>query len=152
MWGVVDPGQKISHFPAISQNNFDLSRQISEDFDFCQAISSKKLNFPGKNFGMTPFPFIQTKLVIYSYFWPNYSISLQRSLLSNILPVHDQIIIIFHDPPRPHDSRATHDPQPQIWGFVTPPTPRIDAYGSNNFTSCVACSRQPLSATTLSAL
>jgi len=35
------------------------------------------------------FPFIQTKLAIYSYFWANYSISLQKSLLSDIglLPV-----------------------------------------------------------------
>src|SRR6218665_2960544 len=34
IWGVVDPGKKI-----------DFSRQISENYDFFQAISNKKINF-----------------------------------------------------------------------------------------------------------
>jgi len=53
-------------------------RQISEKCGFFQAIGIFS-DFPGK------------KLVIYSYFWANYSISLQKSPLSNILPVHDKI-------------------------------------------------------------
>src|SRR6218665_445214 len=39
----------------------------------------KKIDFPSK------------KLSIYSYLWANYSISLQKLPLSNILPVHDKI-------------------------------------------------------------
>ena len=35
--------------------------------------------------------FSRQKLLIYSDFWVNYSISLQKSPLSNILPVHDKI-------------------------------------------------------------
>src|SRR6218665_939901 len=31
------------------------------------------------------------KLAIYNYFWANYFISIQKSPLSNILPVHDKI-------------------------------------------------------------
>jgi len=48
--------------------NFDLFRQFLLNF-----------NFPGK------------KLHIYSNFLGNYSISLQKSALSYILPVHDKI-------------------------------------------------------------
>ena len=65
---VVDPGKKI-----------DFSRQIFENFDFFQALSH---NF---------FYFFRQKLVICSYFWANYSTSLQKSPLSNILPVHDKL-------------------------------------------------------------
>jgi len=65
---VEDPGKK-----------FDFSRQIFENFDFFQALSYKN------------FDFFMQKLVIYSYFWANYSISLQNSPLSNILPVHDKL-------------------------------------------------------------
>jgi len=66
--------QKISIFQAISQRkfNFDLSRQISKKCRFFQTISP---NFSFK-----------TKLAIYSCFWANYSISLQKSPLLNILP------------------------------------------------------------------
>jgi len=37
------------------------------------------------------FRFFRQKLAIDSYFWANYSISLQKSPLSNILPVHHKI-------------------------------------------------------------
>src|SRR6218665_847657 len=57
---------------------------------------------PPKNFDLiTSFSVYLDKMAIYSYFLANYSISLQKSSLSNILPVHDKVIIIFHDPPRP---------------------------------------------------
>src|SRR6218665_3813764 len=49
-----------------------------------------------KNFGFfrqfhNKFRFSRQKLVIYNYFWANYSISLKKSPLLNILPVHDKI-------------------------------------------------------------
>jgi len=47
-------------------------------FDFFQAISHKNLDF-------------QAKLTIYSCFWANHFISLQKSQLLNILLVHDKI-------------------------------------------------------------
>src|SRR6218665_3800328 len=56
---VVDPGKKI-----------DFSRQIFENLDFFQALSH------------TNFHIFRQKLVIYSCFWANYSISLQKSPLS----------------------------------------------------------------------
>ena len=63
-------------FHAISQKNFNFSRQIYENFWFFQAISQKiRLS--------------RQELPIYSNFWKNYSISLEKSPLSNILPVHN---------------------------------------------------------------
>ena len=50
-------------------------RQIFKRFRFCQAVF-KKLRFS------------RQKLLIYSYFWTDSSISLQKSPLSNILSVH----------------------------------------------------------------
>src|SRR6218665_2226322 len=101
IWGIVDPGQQ----------NFDFSRQISEKFRFFQAILKKcrffqanfrKISiFSGKFFRnfdsfrqfFKKVRFSRQKLLIYSYmyFWTNYSISFQKSPLSNILPVHDKI-------------------------------------------------------------
>jgi len=43
----------------------------------------------------TLFSLTQTKLVIYSNFWANYSIFLQKSPHLKILPVLDKIITIF---------------------------------------------------------
>jgi len=60
---------KFQFFQAIKKN-FDFYRQISEKFRF---------------------DFFRQKLAIYSYFLANYSISLQKSPLSNILLVHDKI-------------------------------------------------------------
>jgi len=57
---------------------------------------------------------------IYSYFWVNYSIPLQMSPLSNILPVHDKIY--FTTRPRPPT---------QNQGVATPNPSRIDAYDKN---------------------
>src|SRR6218665_3586871 len=98
---VVDPGQQ----------SFDFSRQISEKCRFFRAISRQISIFPDKRLKNFEFfmqilekfqffhaifrkisrQFSRQKLLIYSYFWANYSISLQKSPLSNILPVHDKI-------------------------------------------------------------
>src|SRR6218665_3088164 len=94
--------------------------KFAKNFNFFQVILCKISIFHGK------FPkkyrFSRQKLAIYSYFWANYSISLQKSPLSNILPdspVHD--IIIFYDPSTtPCSKSGGRDPQP----------PRIDAYES----------------------
>jgi len=87
--GVVDPGKKTR-----------FSMQIFEKFRFFQAISHNKFDFPGKftkNFDFLgnftkkfEFPGIIGYLA-YSYFWANYSISLQKSPLSNMLPVRNKI-------------------------------------------------------------
>src|SRR6218665_3041096 len=65
------------------------------------------------------------KLAIYSYFWVNYSIYLQKSSLSNILPVGYMIrynilppvndLTISMRPPA-----TPHDPLPKIWGSQPP--------------------------------
>ena len=70
------------------------------------------------------------KLAIYSYFWANYSISLQKSPLLNIVPVHDKIklkIIIFHDPSMtslqlPAQNLGSRPPKPS--GLTPLPVPR----------------------------
>src|SRR6218665_3510022 len=56
--------QKISIFQLILQKNIEFYRQIYENFDFFRQL--KKFDFRGK------------KLSIYSFLWPNYSISLQK--------------------------------------------------------------------------
>src|SRR6218665_2050236 len=71
IWGVLDP----------DQNSFDFYRKISKKIDFFMQFH-KKIRFS------------RQKLVIYSNFCENYTISIQRSLLSNILPVHDNMMII----------------------------------------------------------
>ena len=70
---VVDPGAKISIFP----RKFPRKKII-----FFRLFHKK-------------FLLSRQKLAIYSYFWPDYSISLQKSPLSNMLPVHYKIIIIY---------------------------------------------------------
>jgi len=62
----------------------------SKKFDFCKQIFEKIRFFRQL---LETFRFSRQKLLIYSYryFWTNYSASLQRSPLSNILPVHDKI-------------------------------------------------------------
>src|SRR6218665_1637304 len=77
--------KKIQFFHAGKfSKNFDFFRQISEKFRFFNQLETK-------------FRISRHKLAIYSYILANYSIYLQKSSLSNILPVHDKIII-FHDP------------------------------------------------------
>jgi len=66
----VDLGQQISIFPGKFPKNFDFFKQFNQKFDFARQ-----------------------KLAIYSYFWANYSISLPKSPLSNMLPVHQRYII-----------------------------------------------------------
>src|SRR6218665_3993200 len=65
---------KFQIFQAILQKNIEFCRKIFENFDFFQVIKTIDLG-PTKQ-----------KKSIYSYLWANYSISLQKSPLSNILP------------------------------------------------------------------
>src|SRR6218665_1456795 len=86
--GVVDPGQ----------TNFDLFRQFFSG-NFTKEFHKKIRFFQGNFRKMSifsgnlkqKFDFPSKQLSIYSYFWANYSISLQKSPLSNILPAHDKI-------------------------------------------------------------
>src|SRR6218665_2979506 len=57
--------EKFQFFQAILQKNINFCRQISEKFDFFRQL--KKFDFPSKKFS------------IYSYLWANYSISLQSN-------------------------------------------------------------------------
>ena len=70
-WG---PMATISNFSGNFTKNFDFSRQISESFDFFWQFHQNN-------------SILQAKLAVYSCFWANYSISLQKSPLSNMLPV-----------------------------------------------------------------
>jgi len=105
--GVVDPSEEV----------FDFSRQIFEKFpclscnftkeiDFSRQVFNFSGNFPKFSIFLGKFPkdfdffsrfkktpIFQTKFAHFplAYFWPGYSISLQKSPLSNILLVHDKI-------------------------------------------------------------
>src|SRR6218665_3182448 len=70
--------------------NLGFSKEILEKFRFFSGKFSKEFKF----FRQLKKPIFQAKLLISSYFWVNYSIYLQKSPLSNILPVHDTI---YHD-------------------------------------------------------
>src|SRR6218665_846017 len=119
----------------ISQNFRVRFRQFHKKIDFSSQICEKFQFFSGNFIQNSDFSwqisekyrFSRQKLAIYSYFWANYSISLQKSPLSNILPVHDKIhcIIIFYDPfTTPMTSTTT---PAQNLGCRDPRTPRIDA-------------------------
>src|SRR6218665_2918705 len=71
---------------------------------------------------MSIFQFIHTKLTIYSY--RQIILFLQKLPLSNIILVHDKIIVIFHD--RPCDTPRL--PNPNSAGSRHPQPDRIDAY------------------------
>ena len=94
------------------------------------------------------------KLLIDSYFWANYSISLQKSPPSNILPVGYMTILIsrpVHDPLRPSCDPLQQPTTPaQNLGLATPQTlpgltPLIyinDYYDDNNDGSWFSARRQ----------
>jgi|SRR6218665_3439752 len=58
--------------------------RVLKRIDFSRQIFRKISTFSGN---LKKFIFFTQKLAIYSYFWANYCISLQKSPLSNILPV-----------------------------------------------------------------
>src|SRR6218665_123699 len=84
----------------IRVKKFRFSRKITEKFRFFQAIIFTKNRFFRSNFRKISifsgnftkkFRLSKQKLAIYSYFCANYSISLKKSPLSNILPIHHKI-------------------------------------------------------------
>src|SRR6218665_2653150 len=98
---------KISIFSGKFPRNFDFFRQLKK-IDFRRETFKKLLFFQEnlifsgkflKNFNFFR-QFVKKKLIsrqkflIYSYFWANYSISLQKSPLLNILPVHMYMITL----------------------------------------------------------
>jgi len=108
--------QKISDFPGKFLKISIFSRQIFEKFRFFQANFQKISIFSGNFF---TFRFSRQKLLIYCYFWANYSISLQKSPLSNILPVG--YMTRYNNIPRPvHDPCDPRNPLPKIWGSQLP--------------------------------
>src|SRR6218665_1895814 len=110
--------EKFRFFPGNFTKDFDLSRQISEKFDFFSGNFTKSFYFPGKDFRMTSFSVYPDKIGHLQLLqWANYSISIQKSPLSDILPVHDKIIIIFHDPSTtPTPLRPPTTPSPKSGG------------------------------------
>jgi len=145
IWVVVDPGQQNFDFSMqISEKFWFFSRQFHKKFRFFRKISEKfrflrqifkknrffqanfwKIsNFSGKFWKNFKFfrqfkknPIFQAKLLISSYFWVNYSISLQKSPLSNIFSVHDTIYM-YHDPSMVHDPLRSRPAQ--NLGVATP--------------------------------
>ena len=101
--------KEISIFPGKFSKNFDFSRQILKKIRlfqanfrknrFFQANFKKNLIFSSKfskkfylfRQFLEKIRFSRQKLLIHNCFWTNYSISLQKSPLSKILPVHDKI-------------------------------------------------------------
>ena len=133
----MDPVQKLSIFPGTFSKNFDFFRQSYKKIRFYQAISLKTSIIPGTFKKIDFFQAVSQRNSIFqgisqkiSIFQPKvghlqlppgtlYSISLQKSPLSKILPVQ-----IFHDP-----STTPCDPTTpsQNLGVATPTLPRIDA-------------------------
>src|SRR6218665_1762578 len=80
------------------QKNFDFPGKFPKNVNFLRQFHKTKFDFPGKftkNFDFfrqfhKNIRFSRQKLAIYSFFWANYSISLQKSPLSNILRVHNK--------------------------------------------------------------
>src|SRR6218665_3646355 len=102
IWGVVDPGKKIrflqanfrkiSIFQAILQKNIKFCRQISENFDFFQAIKTIRFS-KQKNFHLQP----TSGQIILFFFKSNHfrTYFLYMKIYNNISrPVHDS-----NDPP-----------------------------------------------------
>ena len=74
---------KISIFQAKFREILIFSGNFTKNFDFRGIF----LNFDFSGNCFLKIPFSRQKLLIYSHFWANYSISLQKSPLSGILPV-----------------------------------------------------------------
>jgi len=75
IWEVADPGLKKSNFPGKFMKNFDFFHAISSNIQFFQA-NFRKISILSGN--VTKNSTFQAKLAIYSNFWENYSISLQK--------------------------------------------------------------------------
>src|SRR6218665_2787284 len=88
---------KISIFSGNFTKKFDFLGHFTKSFDFLRKFAKicifsgnlKKSIFSRQI--SEKFRFSRHKLAICSYFWANYSISLQKSPLSNILTVHGKI-------------------------------------------------------------
>src|SRR6218665_463397 len=121
IWGVVDPGKKISisagkfpkkfqYFQAILQKNIEFCRKISENFDFFQAIKRNR-------FSKQKIVHLQLPLgkLFYFFFKSNHfrTYFLYMIRYNNISrPVHDS-----NDPPvtlpaTPYPKSGSRDPQP----------------------------------------
>ena len=130
IWGVVDPDTKKNQFfQANFRKKIQFFRQFHKKLWFSRQITGKcflgnfrkKIQFSQANFqkvlifsrNSNFFWFSKQNLPIYSYFWASYSISLQKSPLSNILPAHDNISWPVHDPPaqnqHPQDRCPCHE-------------------------------------------
>src|SRR6218665_560610 len=81
--------------------------------------------------------FTQAKFAIYSYSWANYSISLQKSPLSNTRTAHDNEIT------RKNNISGPPRPQPKIWGW-RPQTPGLKSMVLIVFVSLLLLSVQIL--------
>src|SRR6218665_3645420 len=103
IWGVVDPGQKISistgkfpkkfqYFQAILQKNIEFCRKISENFDFFQAI--KKIRFSKQKIVHLQLPLAKIILFLFksNHFRTYFLYMIRYNNFSR--PIHDS-----NDPP-----------------------------------------------------
>ena len=108
--------KKNRFFPGNFTQKIRFSKQVSEEIGFLSGNFIKKFDFPGKNFRITTFSVYPDKIdhLQLLYFWTNYSMSLQKPPLSNILPegLLDKIIIISRPPQTPLQPSTT--PKPKI--------------------------------------
>src|SRR6218665_369980 len=96
IWKIGGSGSKKFRF--FHANVLKISIFTGKNFDFSRQISENSRFFSGKHFRMTCFSHLlqnvrlsRKKLPFTTKFWANYSISLEKSQLSNILSVHDKI-------------------------------------------------------------
>src|SRR6218665_2965602 len=127
IWEVVDPGQKnvdfyrqisekFQFFQAILQKNIEFCRQISGNFDFFRQL--KKSIFQAKS---CPFTANSGQIILFifksNHFRTYFLYMIRYNNISR--PFHDSI-----DPP----ATLPATPLPKIWGS-RPSAPRIDALG-----------------------
>src|SRR6218665_607515 len=87
IWGVVHPRKHISTFPGKFPKNYNISGNFTKKFRFFQTNFRKISIFQA----IKKIRISMQKLAIYSHFLANYSVSIQKSPVSNIPPVHDKI-------------------------------------------------------------
>src|SRR6218665_441198 len=83
-----------------------------------------KIDFSGYNFRMTLFRHLLHNLPFTAKFWANYSISLEKSPLSNLTSGDFLYMIRYNNVSRPSTTPCDpHDPSPKSGGRDTPQHP-----------------------------
>jgi len=118
IWGVMDPGKEINFFQANWRtNNFDLSRQIDENFDYFQAKISEWPFFLAIYFKMSVYPDRICHLGLGLQL--NSSQIILYRLKSHHFRTYFLYMITYNNVSRP-PATTPRPPSQKSWGVVTP--------------------------------